>query len=143
MAPQIADAVGIPLVHVADATAAAVRASKARRPLLLGTRFTMEQDFYRDRLRRGGVEAIVPPAADRERLHAMIFDELVQGRIEPASRAAFVDIVGRAAREEGADGAILGCTEFGLLIGADDLAIPTFDTTRIHARAGMDFALAD
>jgi aspartate racemase len=143
MAPQIAAAVGIPLLHVADATAAAIRASQARRPLLLGTRFTMEQDFYRERLRGGGVEAIVPPAADRERLHAMVFDELVQGRVETASRAAFIDIVRRAAREQGADGAILGCTEFGLLVGADDLAIPTFDTTQIHARAGMDFALAD
>lgn len=143
MAPQIGAAVGIPLLHVADATAAAIRASQVRRPLLLGTRFTMEQDFYRERLRGGGVEAVIPPAVDRERLHAMVFDELVQGRVEPASRAAFIDIVRRAAREQGADGAILGCTEFGLLIGADDLAIPAFDTTQIHARAGMDFALAD
>jgi aspartate racemase len=142
MAPEIAEAVAIPLLHVADATAAAILVAKAARPLLLGTRFTMEQDFYRDRLRARGVDAVIPPAADRERLHAMIFDELVQGRFEAASRAAFVAIVARAVAADGVDAVILGCTEFGLLVSPGDLAAPAFDTTEIHARAGIDFALA-
>jgi len=142
MADEVQAAIGIPLIHIADATAEAVRAAGARRPLLLATRFTMEHDFYLDRLKRGGVEAAVPLESERQRLHAIIYDELVRGRIEAASRAAFVAIVQRAAAEDGVDGAILGCTEFGLLVGPGDLPVPVFDTTEIHARAAMDFALA-
>ena len=141
MAPEVQAAVRIPLIHVADATAAAIRAGGCARPLLIATRFTMEQAFYRDRLATGGVDALIPLAADRERLHAIIFDELVQGRFEPRSRAEIVAIVGRAVADQGADGVILGCTEFGLLVTAADLPVPVFDTTEIHARAGMDFAL--
>jgi aspartate racemase len=141
MAPEVQAAIGIAVIHVADAAAASIRAGGCERPLLMATRFTMEQAFYRDRLRAGGVEALIPPAQDRERLHAIIFDELVQGRFEPASRADFVAIAERAVAREGADGVILGCTEFGLLVGPADLPVPVFDTTEIHARAGMDFAL--
>ncbi|MGH7022727.1 MAG: aspartate/glutamate racemase family protein, partial [Caulobacteraceae bacterium] len=104
-------------------------------------RYTMEQAFYRERLAAGGVVAVIPPPEARERLHAIIYDELVQGLIEPASRAAFVAIVERAVAEEGVDAAILGCTEFGLLIGPSDLPVPTFDTTHLHAQAAMDHAL--
>jgi aspartate racemase len=142
MAPQVAAAIDIPLLHVADATAAALRQAGARRPLLLATRFTMEQAFYVDRLRAGGVDALIPPASARDRLHAIIFDELVQGRFEVASRSEVVDIARRAVAEDGADAIILGCTEFGLLVGPEDLPAPTFDTTEIHVRAGLEFALA-
>ena len=142
MAPAVAAAVSIPVLHVADATARAIRAAGSHRPLLLATRFTMEKNFYRDRLRAGGVEAVLPEAEERERLHAIIFDELVQGRLEPTSRAALIEITRRAIARDGADGVILGCTEFGLLVGAADMPVPLFDTTEIHARAGTDFALA-
>lgn len=141
MADEVAAAIGIPLLHVADATAAAIVASGAMRPLLLATRFTMEKAFYRDRLRVGGVEAMIPDEAERAVLHAIIFDELVQGRFEPSSRAATVAIAERWVREAGADAVIFGCTEFGLLVEPADLTVPVFDTTEIHARAGMDFAL--
>jgi aspartate racemase len=141
MAAEVQAAVSVPLLHVADATAGSLTAAGARRPLLLATRFTMEKDFYRDRLAANGLDPIVPPKADRDRLHAIIYDELIQGRFEPASKAAVIDIVARAQAGEGVDAVILGCTEFGLLVGSGDFAIPMFDTTEIHARAAMDFAL--
>jgi aspartate racemase len=141
MADDVAAAVSVPLLHVADATAAAIRGAGVRRPLLLATRYTMEQPFYRERLRRAGVEALVPAERDRARLHAIIYDELVQGRFKLASKEALVAIAESAQRAEGADGVILGCTEFGLLVSADDLPLPVFDTTEIHARAAMAFAL--
>ena len=142
MASEVAEAISIPVLHVADAVAGAIRATGSRRPLLLATRFTMEKSFYRDRLRAGGVEAVLPEADERDRLHAIIFDELVQGRFEPGSRAALIEITRRAIARDGADGVILGCTEFGLLVSATDMPVPVFDTTEIHSRAGMDFALA-
>jgi aspartate racemase len=141
MAAEVAAAVDIPLLHVADATAARLTAHSAKRPLLLATRFTMERPFYRERLASQGVEAVIPPAADRARLHAIIFDELVQGRFEPASRAAVADIAARAIAQDGADSVVLGCTEFGLLMEPADFGAPVFDTTEIHAQAAMDFAL--
>ena len=101
----------------------------------------MEQPFYRERLAANGVTALIPDAAERARLHAIIFDELVQGRFEPASRAETVAIAERWVREAGADAVIFGCTEFGLLVEPSDVSVPVFDTTEIHARAGMDFAL--
>ena len=141
MADEVAAAVSAPLLHVADTTAGAIRAAGVRRPLLLATRFTMEQGFYRDRLRRGGVEALIPAEPDRIRLHSIIFDELVQGRFKLASQEALVAMTESAVRGEGADGVILGCTEFGLLVKPDDLPVPVFDTAEIHAKAAMDFAL--
>jgi aspartate racemase len=141
-APQVRAAVSVPLIDITRATAAEVRAAGVRRPLLLGTRFTMEQDFYVDGLTAGGVTPVIPPEDERLWLHQIIYDELVQGRIEPASRQAFVVLVEKAVAEDGVDGAILGCTELGLLVGRDDLPVPIFDTTELHARAAMDFALA-
>ncbi|HEY3798343.1 MAG TPA: aspartate/glutamate racemase family protein [Caulobacteraceae bacterium] len=141
MADDVREAVNVPLIHVADATARAVVASAARRPLLLATRYTMEQGFYRERLKRGGVETVIPSEADRARLQAIIYDELVQGRFKLASKEVLVSMCESAIRA-GADGVILGCTELGLLLGPDDLAVPVFDTTELHARAGMAFALA-
>jgi aspartate racemase len=141
MADDVAAAVSPPLLHVADATAAKIRAVGVRRPLLLATRFTMEQDFYRARLKKNGVEALIPSEPDRARLHSIIFDELVQGRFKMASKDALVAMTESAVRGEGADGVILGCTEFGLLVKPEDLPVPVFDTAEIHARAAMDFAL--
>ncbi|MDB5482745.1 MAG: aspartate/glutamate racemase [Caulobacteraceae bacterium] len=141
MASEVQAAVDIPLIHVADATAARLKARGAARPLLLATRFTMERPFYRERLSSLGVEAVVPPEADRERLHAIIYDELVQGLFEPASREAVIEIAERAIAGDAADSVVLGCTEFGLLVEPDDFPTPVFDTTEIHARAAMDFAL--
>jgi aspartate racemase len=141
MAAEVQAAVGIPLIHVADATARRLEANGAKRPLLLATRFTMERPFYRERLSSLGVEAVIPSAADRERLHAIIYDELIQGRFEPTSRATVAAIGARAIREEGVDSIVLGCTEFGLLMEEGDFPVPMFDTTEIHAQAAMDFAL--
>ncbi|HWF77359.1 MAG TPA: aspartate/glutamate racemase family protein [Caulobacteraceae bacterium] len=141
MADEVAAAVTPPLLHVADATAASIRAGGVRRPLLLATRFTMEQGFYRERLRKHGVEALIPSEPDRVRLHSIIFDELVQGRFKLASKEALVAMTESAVRGEGADAVILGCTEFALLVKPDDLPVPVFDTTEIHAKAAMDFAL--
>jgi aspartate racemase len=140
MASEIQAALAIPLLHVADATAAKLLARGARRPLLIATKFTMEEPFWRARLAAGGVGAVIPPADARERLHAIIYDELVQGRFEEASRRAVGEIVERETRAARVDSLILGCTEFGLLLGPADVAIPVFDTTEIHARAGIDFA---
>jgi aspartate racemase len=141
MAAEVQAAVDIPLIHVADATATRLKTNGATRPVLLATRFTMERPFYRERLASLGVEAVIPPEADRERLHAIIYDELIQGRFEAASRAAVAQIAGRAIAGQGADSVVLGCTEFGLLVEATDFPTPVFDTTEIHAQAAMDFAL--
>ncbi len=142
MADEVQAAVGIPVIHVADATSAAIRAAVVRRPLLLATRYTMEKPFYRERLARGGVEAMIPQEAARERLHRIIFEELVRGVFNPDSRAAMLDIITTGRHDHGVDGVILGCTEFGLLLKPEDLDLPVFDTAVIHAQAGMDFALA-
>ena len=140
LAPQVQAAIGIPVIHVADATAAALTAAGSKRPLLLATRFTMEGDFYRGRLAELGLEAQIPDQAERERLHAIIYDELIQGRFEAPSRAAVVAMTERAA-QGGADAVIFGCTEIGLLLEQKDVSLPVFDTTEIHARAGVAFAL--
>jgi aspartate racemase len=142
VAAEVQAAVGVPLIHVADATAARLKAGGAARPVLLATRFTMERPFYRERLSSLGVEAVIPPPADRERLHAIIFDELVQGRFEAASRTAVAEIAARAIAEQAADSVLLACTEFGLLVDPADFQTPLFDTTEIHAQAAIDFALS-
>ena len=142
MADEVQAAISIPVIHVADATAAAIRAAGVERPLLLATRYTMEQRFYRDRLGARGVEADIPGEADRQRLQSIIFDELIQGRFEPASKAAMLAMIDQA-KGQGTDGVILGCTEFGLLIRAGDLDLPVFDTAVIHAEAATSFSLAE
>ena len=142
MAGEVAAAVSIPLIHVADATAAAIGAAGVERPLLLATRYTMEQDFYRARLASNGVEAVIPPEPQRLAMQAIIYDELIQGVVDPASKAAMLAMIQAARREQGADGVVLACTELGLLVGPGDLELPLFDTTAIHAEAGMAFALA-
>ncbi|WP_222129644.1 aspartate/glutamate racemase family protein [Nocardioides sp. zg-1228] len=141
VAGAIEAAIRIPLIHIVDVTAAAVRGAGLRRVALLGTRFTMEQTFVRERLAGHGVEAIVPAGDDLEVVHRVIYDELVRGVVRPQSRAAYVDVVARLVAR-GAEGVVLGCTEIELLLGPDDVDVPVFATTRLHALAAVDFALA-
>lgn len=137
-APAVEAAVAMPLIHIADPTGAAIRAAGYTRIGLLGTRFTMEQDFYRGRLAdRHGLDVIVPDEADRATVHRVIYEELVAGRIEPASREAYRGVMQRLA-QRGAQAIVLGCTEIMLLVGPDDSPVPLFDTTALHARAGID-----
>jgi aspartate racemase len=141
LADAIQAAVPIPLLHIADATAEAVRARGLATVGLLGTRFTMEEDFYKGRLvERHGLRVLTPGAADRAIVHRVIYDELVVGDIRPASRAEFRRILA-ALIGQGAQGIILGCTEIGLLVQAEDSHVPLFDTTRIHALAAVEEAL--
>jgi aspartate racemase len=142
MAEEIGAAVTIPLLHIADPTGERIRSSGIRRVGLLGTAFTMEQPFYRGRLEaRFGLEVLVPDADDRATVHRIIYDELVQGRVEPVSRAAYRAVIARLV-ERGAEGIILGCTEIMLLVRAEDSAVPLFDTTTLHAEAAVEEALA-
>ncbi len=141
VASQIESAAGIPLLHIADATARQVSSLGLKKIGLLGTRFTMEEDFYKGRLAQEyGLEVLVPGPADRETVHRVIYEELVVGRIEPSSRHRFVTIIEGLAGK-GAQGVILGCTEIGLLVKDKDSPVPLFDTTRIHAEAAVDLAL--
>ncbi len=139
-APQVRAATTIPLIHIADATAAALKARGATRPLLLATRFTMEKAFYRDRLVELGLSPMVPEAGDRERLHAIIYDELCQGVIRSESRDEVVAIIARG-QAAGADGIIFGCTEIGLLLDPAAMPMPTVDSAVAHVQAAVDFAL--
>jgi aspartate racemase len=143
VAPAIEAAVHIPLFHIADPTAIAIKDAGFSKIGLLGTRFTMEQDFYRDRLReRHGLQVLIPEQADRDIIHRVIYDELCLGRIVPDSRAQFRRIVEGLVRQ-GAEAVILGCTEISLLIGQQDAAVPLFDTTGIHARKAAHRALSE
>ncbi|MCP5150293.1 MAG: aspartate/glutamate racemase family protein [Ectothiorhodospiraceae bacterium] len=143
MAEQVQAAIAIPLVHIADATATAIRASGSRLPALLGTRYTMEQDFYKGRLRQAhGIEVLIPDEPDRTTVHDIIYRELCLGVVEPASRRRYLAAIDALAAR-GADGVILGCTEIGLLIGQADTALPVFDTTTLHAEAALRTALED
>ncbi|MBZ9726124.1 aspartate/glutamate racemase family protein [Mesorhizobium sp. CO1-1-11] len=142
LADQVQAAVSIPLIHIADATAATVRQAGLRRPALLATRFTMEQDFYKGRLAdKYGLSPVVPDSAGRDMVHRVIYEELCQGIVTEASKAAYVAEANRLRRDEAADSLIMGCTEITMLIGQDDFDIPIFDTTRIHAGAAVEFAL--
>ncbi len=136
-------AVSIPLLHIADATAAAIGEAGLARVGLLGTRFTMEQDFYRGRLReRHGLDVVIPERADRDVVHGIIYEELCLGRVLDESREAYRRVLRRLA-EAGAQGVILGCTEISLLVGAADSPVPVFDTTAIHARHAALWSLGE
>lgn len=142
VAPQIEAAVDVPFLHIADATAALIKQAGITRIGLLGTRFTMEEQFYRGRLEeQHGLEVVTPGEADRSIVHRVIYDELCQGRIEEPSRAEYVRIVD-ALVAAGAQGVILGCTEIGLLLRPQGSPVPLFDTAHIHAEAAALAALA-
>lgn len=143
VAGAIESAVRIPLLHIADPTGEEIRRRGLSKVGLLGTRFTMEMGFLRDRLRdRHGLEVIVPGEADREMVNRVVFEELCLGRVLEASREAYRRVMGALAAA-GAQGVILGCTEIPMLVGPGDSPVPVFDTTGLHARAAADFALAD
>ncbi|NLI22405.1 MAG: aspartate/glutamate racemase family protein [Clostridiales bacterium] len=137
---QIERAIGIPFVHIADAAADALLQKGVKRAALLGTRYTMEQDFITERLRARGLTVDIPDAAEREMIHRVIFDELCYGRLLPESRAGYLRVIRRMA-DAGAQAAILGCTEIGLLIRPEDTDVPLMDTTVAHAELAARMAL--
>jgi len=142
-ADEIQAALSIPLLHIADVTAQAIKARGSTAPLLLATRFTMEGAFYVGRMRdRHGISVHVPEKHERDTVHTIIYEELCQGVVSPASRARYLGII-EAAKARGADGVIFGCTEVGLLLSPDDIDLPAFDTTELHARAAVEFAISD
>lgn len=142
VADQVEALGGLPVLHIADATAAALRAAGLRRVGLLGTRFTMEGEFYSGRLReRHGIEVVTPGEADRAEVHRVIYEELCRGEVRERSRDAFRGVVGRLAAQ-GAQGVVLGCTEIPMLLGAQDTDLPLFDTGELHARYIAEWALA-
>lgn len=143
LADVVQAAVGVPVLHIADATAAAVKSAGVEVVALLGTRYTMEQDFYVGRLReQHGLTVLVPDEPGRTLVHDVIYGELVRGVIDPASKQAYLSVIGELTRA-GAQGVIAGCTEIELLISQADLMVPLFPTAHLHAQAAVDFALSD
>ena len=140
VAPAIEAATGVPLLHLGDVTATAVRAAGVTTVGLLATRFTMEQHFYVDRIARHGVGVLVPTAEDRDVVHRVIYEELVLGIVRDESREAYRGVIERLVAR-GAEGIVLGCTEIELLVGADDSPVPVFPTTQLHVDAALDAAL--
>lgn len=140
VADQMMAGVSIPLIHIADATATAIRQAGLTRPGLMATAFTMEQSFYTDRLRAAGLDPLVPSAEDRATTHRIIYDELCRDQVLPASRSAYEGIAARLAAD-GADCLILGCTEVGMLLSAANSPLPVFDTVAIHCAAALEAAL--
>ncbi len=141
MADEVARSLSIPLLHIADATAQAVQQKGIQSVGLLGTRFTMEEEFYRGRLEtRHQLQILVPDQDERELVHRVIYDELVQGKVLAKSREKYLSVI-QSLITKGAEGIILGCTEIGLLVKTGDVRVPVFDTMEIHARAGVEAAL--
>ena len=141
MADEVEAAIGLPLLHIADATAEVIKAQGLTRIGLLGTKFTMEEDFYRGRLvEKHGLDVLIPGAEDREIIHRVIYDELVLGEIKSESREQYKQIIEKLIAA-GAQGIILGCTEIGLLVKDEDSRVPLFDTTYIHAVSAVEMAL--
>lgn len=140
VADAIEAAIDVPLLHIADPVVRAASTGGVGALALLGTRFTMEQPFLRDRLEAAGLRVLVPGATGRRLVHDVIYDELVRGVVSPESRRAVLDVV-EALTERGATGVVSGCTEIELLIGPDDVGVAFFPTTRLHALAAVDFAL--
>lgn len=141
IADEVAGRVSIPLINIIDVTATSLAASGARRPLLLATRYTMEQGFYAERMRKHGIEIMVPDADDRTTTHNIIFDELCAGSVRDCSRETLLGIIEKA-RTAGADSVILGCTEICMILEPAALSLPGFDSTTIHAEGAVDFALS-
>jgi aspartate racemase len=140
MADEVQAAINIPLLHIVDATAHAVKSKGIEKVGLLGTRFTMEGDFYGGRLKTHDLDVVIPDSPDREIVHHIIYHELVLGKILPSSRDEFQRII-QTLQQNGAEGIVLGCTEIGLLVKQEDFLLPVFDTTEVHALAAVDVAL--
>lgn len=151
VAGRMMEGVGVPMLHLADATAGRICAAgsrsggdggkKLKRPGLLATRFTMEEEFYVERLRGFGLEPVVPGREEREVVHRIIYEELCKGVVEEGSREVYVAIAERLVREQGADCLILGCTEVGMLLNQGNVSVPVFDTTIIHCEEALKMAL--
>jgi aspartate racemase len=142
MAGQVQEAISIPILHIVDVTAESIKANGQTRVGLLGTKFTMEQDFYKDRLKdKHGLEVLTPCAEERQVVHEILYSELCLGEIKEQSKGKFKDVIHNLV-DRGAQGVILGCTEIPLLVSQDDYTIPVYDTTTLHALAAVDFALA-
>ncbi len=142
VADQIEEAIDVPFLHLGDATAAAVRGAGLQTVGLLGTRYTMEHDFYRGRLEANGLAVLVPDESDRTIVHRVIYDELVQGVVRDQSRSSYLEVIDRLVGR-GAEGVIAGCTEIELLVGPEHLDVPWFPTAQLHALATVDAALGD
>lgn len=140
VADEVQTATGLPLIHIADATAKSIQEKGLTKVALLGTNFTMTEDFYKQRLVDAGLTVMVPDTTERADVHRIIYEELCQGQFTEKSRQRYVAIIEQLA-EKGAEGVILGCTEIGLLIKQSDSPIPVFDTTQIHAEAAVKFLL--
>ena len=141
LAPFIEEKVGIPVLHIADAAGKAVQNKGLHTVALLGTSYTMEQPFYRERLKRYGINVVTPNEKERDYINTVIFDELCANRVKAESKKEFLKIINRLRKEAGAEGVILGCTEIPLLIKQEDLDIPVFDTTAIHSAAAVEYSL--
>jgi aspartate racemase len=142
IAGEVQKAISVPLIHIAQVTAAAVQSAGIKKVALLGTRYTMEFDFYPEKLREYGIDTIIPESDDREYVNASIYNELGKGIFTDAMREQYKKIIGRLA-DKGAEGVILGCTEIPMLIKQADSPIPVFDTTWLHATAAVNFALGE
>ena len=143
VAAEIQDHINIPLLHIADSTAQKIRSNNIKRIALLGTVFTMEEDFYKGRLTQNyGLEVLIPEPDERKTINRIIYDELCLGNIVPSSKEQYLKIIDSLVNM-GAEGIILGCTEIGLLVRQQDSTVPLFDTTRIHAEAAVELALAE
>lgn len=142
LADQMMEGVGVPLIHIADATAKAIQTAGLQRPGLMATAFTMEQTFYTDRLKAVGLEPVIPDEDDRAETHRIIYEELCKDITTETSCRTYVDIASRLVNA-GADSLILGCTEVGMLLNKGNVDVPVFDTTLIHCQAALDEALAE
>ena len=140
VAPQIASMINIPIIHIADATAGELEKRNIKTVGLLGTKYTMTQDFYKQRLIDRGIKVVIPDEEDIETVNSVIFDELCVGKIEDSSREKYKKII-KTLADKGAEGVILGCTEIGLLISQTDVDIPVFDTTVIHAKRAAELSM--
>ena len=138
--PALQAAVPVPVLHIADGTASALLAAGIRKVALLGTRYTMEQAFYRERLESRGLDVLVPDLEDRELVHKIIYSELCLGQVLQSSREMYLSVIASLAAK-GAEAVILGCTEIGLLVNQENCSLPVFDTTLLHVQAGLDWAL--
>ncbi len=140
IANRVEEKVGLPVIHIATATAAEIKKQNLKKVALLGTKFTMELDFFTSKLKEQNIEAIIPDEADREFIHYTIFEELGRGLIKEESKKRYISIINKL-KDKGAEGVILGCTEIPLLIKKGDVSIPIFDTALIHSKAAVEFSL--
>ena len=141
VAPQVQSRIHVPLVHIAEAAADELRANGITRVGLLGTKYTMTQEFYRDKLTARGIDVLIPEGDDIDLVNRVIFDELCLGVVKPDSKAAYLRVIAELAAR-GAQGILLGCTELGLIVSAEDIELPLFDTTVIHAKKALELSLA-